>query len=173
MMASPVMMVPETTTTTVAAVMTMVMSARFPQSSTTSSQAPTGGRLVLMYQADRLALGAIDSFVMTSFMNKISFLISCLSKSRFTRSRWQRIGSFPNSVDPSLNRYLNQFCLLLELKTFEEQIQLSPLNSSSGPKPPPINPLVNPKTSPQLLSKLQMAESSNTDVAIFGLKVKL
>jgi hypothetical protein len=73
-----------------------------------SSQAPTGGRLVLMYQADRLALGAIDSsFVMASFMNKISLLFSCLSKIRFTRSRWQHIGSFPNSVDPSLNQYLN------------------------------------------------------------------
>jgi hypothetical protein len=79
-----------------------------PQSSATSSQAPTGGRLVSMYKADRLALGAIDSsFVMTSFMNKMSLLISCLLKSRFTRSRWQRIGSFPNNVDPSLNRYLN------------------------------------------------------------------
>jgi hypothetical protein len=90
-----------------------------PESSAASSQAPTGGRLVSMYQANRLALGAIDSsFVMTSFMNKISLLISCLSKSQFTRSRWQRIGSFPNSVDPSLNQYLNQFHLLLELKTF-------------------------------------------------------
>jgi hypothetical protein len=57
--------------------------------------------------------------------------------------------------------------------------------------PPPINPLVNPKSSPQnasfkfskltldpisspqLLSKLRMAESSNSDAAIFGLKVKL
>jgi hypothetical protein len=44
------------------------------------------GRLVSMYQADRLALGAIDSsFIMTSFMNKISLLISCLTKSQFTR----------------------------------------------------------------------------------------
>jgi hypothetical protein len=77
------------------------------QSNAASSQAPTG------------ALGVIDSsFVMTSFMNEIFLLISCLSKSRFSRSRWQRIGSFPNSVDPSLNRYLNQFCLLLELETF-------------------------------------------------------
>jgi hypothetical protein len=109
-----------------------------PQSSAASSQAPTGGRLVSMYQADRLALRAIDSSsIMTSFMNKISLLISCLSKSWFTRSRWQCIGSFPNSVDPSLNRYLNQFHLLLELKTFWEQIQLSPLNSSSAPEPPP------------------------------------
>jgi hypothetical protein len=59
-----------------------------PQSSAASSQAPTSGRLVLMYQADRFALGAFDSsFVMTSFMNKISCLINCLSKSRFTRSR--------------------------------------------------------------------------------------
>jgi hypothetical protein len=117
-MASPATMVPETTAATAATAMTMVMSAQFPQSSAASSQAPTGGRLVSMYQADRLALGAIDSsFVMTSFMNEISLLISCLSKNRFTRSRWQRIGSFPNSVDPSLNRYLNQFCLLLELET--------------------------------------------------------
>jgi hypothetical protein len=51
-----------------------------------------------------------------------------LSKSRFTKSRWQRIGSFPNSVDLSLNRYLNQFRLLLELETFWEQIQQSPPN---------------------------------------------
>jgi hypothetical protein len=53
-----------------------------PRSSAANSQAPTGGRLVSMYEADRLALGAIDSsFVMTSFMNKISLLISCLLKS--------------------------------------------------------------------------------------------
>jgi hypothetical protein len=54
----------------------MVMSARFLQSSTASSQAPTGGRLASMYQADRLALGAIGpSLVMTPsfFMNEISF----------------------------------------------------------------------------------------------------
>jgi hypothetical protein len=90
-----------------------------PQSRTASSQAPTGGRLVSMYQADRLALGVIDSsFLMTSFMNKISLLISYLSKSRFTRSQWQHIDSFPNSVNPSLNRYLNKFRLLLELETF-------------------------------------------------------
>jgi hypothetical protein len=45
-----------------------------PQLSATSSQAPTGGRLVSMYQADRLALGAIDSsFVMTSFLIKFPF----------------------------------------------------------------------------------------------------
>jgi hypothetical protein len=104
MMASLATMVPETTAATVAATMMMVMSARFPNQAPQVSQAPTGGRLVSMYQADRLALGAIDcSFVMTSFMNKISLLISCLSKSRFTRSRWQHISSFPNSVDPSLN----------------------------------------------------------------------
>jgi hypothetical protein len=73
-----------------------------------------------MYQANRLALGAIDSsFVMIFlFMNEISFLISRLSKSQFTGSQWQCIGSPPNSVDPSLNQYLNQFRLLLELKTF-------------------------------------------------------
>jgi hypothetical protein len=56
--------------------MVMVMSAWFHQSSTASSQAPTGGRLASMYQADRLALGAIDpSLVMTPsfFMNEISF----------------------------------------------------------------------------------------------------
>jgi hypothetical protein len=55
MMASPATMVPETAAALVAAVMMMVMSARFPQSSAASSQAPTGGRLVSMYQADRLA----------------------------------------------------------------------------------------------------------------------
>jgi hypothetical protein len=45
-----------------------------PLSSAASSQAPTGGRVVSMYHVDRLALGAIDSsFVMTSFINKISF----------------------------------------------------------------------------------------------------
>jgi hypothetical protein len=74
--------VPETTAVTAVVVMTMVMSAQFPQSSAASSRAPTGGRLVSMYQTDRLALGAIDSsFVMTSFMNKISLLINCLLKS--------------------------------------------------------------------------------------------
>jgi hypothetical protein len=40
-------------------VMTMMISAWFLQSNTTSSQAPTGGRVASMYQADRLALGAI------------------------------------------------------------------------------------------------------------------
>jgi hypothetical protein len=72
-----------------------------------------------MYQADKLALGAIGFFfVMTPFffMNDISSLI--LSKNRFTRSRWQRTGSSPNSIDPHLDRYLNQFRLLLELETF-------------------------------------------------------
>jgi hypothetical protein len=72
-----------------------------------------------MHQADKSALGAIDFFfVMTPFffMNDISFLI--LSKNRFIRSRWQRTDSLPNSVDPHLDRYLNQFRLLLELETF-------------------------------------------------------
>jgi hypothetical protein len=65
-MALPVTIVLETTAATSAAVKTMVTSARFLQSSATSSQAPTGGRLVSMYQADRLALGAIvPSLVMT------------------------------------------------------------------------------------------------------------
>jgi hypothetical protein len=75
MMAPPAMIVQETTTTMAAAVMTMVMSARFLQLSTTCSPAPTGGRLALMYQADRLALRAIGpSLVMTPFfMNEISF----------------------------------------------------------------------------------------------------
>jgi hypothetical protein len=82
MMASPATMVPETTSMMAAAAMTMVMLARFPQSSATSSQAPTGGGLVSIYQADRLALGVIDSsFVMIFFfMNEIPLLISCLSK---------------------------------------------------------------------------------------------
>jgi hypothetical protein len=95
---------------TAAAVMTMAMSAQFLQSSAASSQAPTGGRLASMYQADRLALGALGpSLVMTpSFFYEFNFLlISCLSESRFTRSRWQHIDYFPNSVDLSLNRYLN------------------------------------------------------------------
>jgi hypothetical protein len=72
-----------------------------------------------MYQDDKSALGAIDFFfVMTPFffMNDISFLN--LSKNQFTRSRWQRTGSSPNSVDPHLDQYLNQFHLLLELETF-------------------------------------------------------
>jgi hypothetical protein len=75
-MAPPAMIVLEMTTPTTAAVMTMVMLARSLQSSAASSQAPTGGRLALMYQADRLALGAIDpSLVMTFlfFTNEISF----------------------------------------------------------------------------------------------------
>jgi hypothetical protein len=55
----PVMIVPETMAATAAVVMMMVMSARFLQSSATSSQAPTSGRLASMYQADSLALGAI------------------------------------------------------------------------------------------------------------------
>jgi hypothetical protein len=74
MMASAVTMVLEVT-----AAMIMVMSARFPNQAPQVSQAPTGGRLVSIYQADRLALGAINSsFLMTSFMNKISLLISIL-----------------------------------------------------------------------------------------------
>jgi hypothetical protein len=72
-----------------------------------------------MYQADKSALGAIGFFfVMTPFffMDDISFLI--LSKNRFTRSQWQHTGSSPNSVDLHLDRYWNQFRLLLELETF-------------------------------------------------------
>jgi hypothetical protein len=72
-----------------------------------------------MHQADKSALGAIDFFfVMTPFffMNDISFLI--LSKNGFTRSRQQRTGSSPNRVDPHLDRYLNQFRLLLEIESF-------------------------------------------------------
>jgi hypothetical protein len=70
-----------------------------------------------MHQADKSALVAIGFFFVITiffFMNVISFLI--LSKNRFKRSRWQRIGSSPNSLDPHLDRYLNQFRLLLELK---------------------------------------------------------
>jgi hypothetical protein len=66
-----------------------------------------------------------------------------------------------------------------------------PQTSSSAPEPSPINSLVNPKSSPhsasfkfakqtldsilssQQLLKVRMAESSNTDAAVFGLKVKL
>jgi hypothetical protein len=59
MMAPPVTIVPETMVATTTAVMTMVMLARFLQSSAASSQVPTGVRLASMYQADRLALGAI------------------------------------------------------------------------------------------------------------------
>jgi hypothetical protein len=76
MMAPPAMIVPEKTATTAAAVMMMVMSAWLLQSRTACSQAPTGGRLASMYQADRLALWAIGpSLVMTPsfFMNEISF----------------------------------------------------------------------------------------------------
>jgi hypothetical protein len=66
MMAPPAMIVSEMTAATAIAVMTMVMSVQFLQSSAASSQAPTGGRLASMYQADRLALGAIGpSLVMT------------------------------------------------------------------------------------------------------------
>jgi hypothetical protein len=65
-MAPPATIVPEMMAATTIVVMTMVMSAWSLQSSTTSSQAPTGGWLALMYQADRLALGAIGpSLVMT------------------------------------------------------------------------------------------------------------
>jgi hypothetical protein len=73
-MAPPAMIVPEMTAATAIAVMTMVMSTLSLQSSATSSQAPTSGRLASMYQADRLALGVIGpSHVMTFFMNEISF----------------------------------------------------------------------------------------------------
>jgi hypothetical protein len=62
---------------------------------------------------------------------------------------------------------------------------------SSALEPLPINSLMNPKSSPhsasfkfakrtldlisssQLLLKVRMAKSSNTDAAVFGLKVKL
>jgi hypothetical protein len=50
-------------------------------------------------------------------MNELFFISF---KNRFTRSRWQRIGFPSNSVDPHLNRYLNQFCFLLVLETFLE-----------------------------------------------------
>jgi hypothetical protein len=76
MMAPPATIVPEMMAAMTASVITMVMSAWSLQSSVASSQAPTGGRLASMYQADRLALGAIDpSLVMTFlfFMNEISF----------------------------------------------------------------------------------------------------
>jgi hypothetical protein len=144
-----------------------------------------------MYQADKSALGAIGfSFVMTHFL-WMKFLFLILFKNRFTRSQWERIGSPSNSVDPHLNWYLNQFYFLLVLKTFWEQIQRSPLNLSSASEPPPINTLANLKSSPhsasfkfakrtldsisspRLLLKLRMVESSNTDAAVFGLKVKL
>jgi hypothetical protein len=75
-MAPPATIVPEMMAVTAAVVMMMVMSAWFLQSSAASSQAPTGGRLASMYQADRLALGAIGpSLVMAPsfFMNEISF----------------------------------------------------------------------------------------------------
>jgi hypothetical protein len=66
MMAPPATIVSETTAATAAAVTMMVMSVWFLQSSTASSQAPTDGMLASMYQADRLALGAIGpSLVMT------------------------------------------------------------------------------------------------------------
>jgi hypothetical protein len=65
-MAPPATIVLETTTATAAVVMMMEMSVRFLQSSTASSQAPTGGRLASMYQANRLALVVIGpSLVMT------------------------------------------------------------------------------------------------------------
>jgi hypothetical protein len=65
-MTPPAMIVPETMAATAAAVMMMVMSAWFLQSSATRSQAPTGGRLASMYQANRLALRVIGpSLVMT------------------------------------------------------------------------------------------------------------
>jgi hypothetical protein len=76
MMAPPATIVSETTAAMAAALMTMVMLAWFLQSSVASSQAPTGGRLASMYEADRLDLGAIGpSLVMTPsfFMNEISF----------------------------------------------------------------------------------------------------
>jgi hypothetical protein len=76
-----------------------------------------------MYRADRSALGAIGSpFVMVFPMNGILHFNEQLSRSRFTGSRWQRIGPFPQSADPHLSRSLNQFHLLLKSGTFPEQI---------------------------------------------------
>jgi hypothetical protein len=66
MMDPPEMIVPETMAATAEAVMTMVMLAWFLQSIAASSEAPTGGRLASMYQADRLALGVIDPSLVLS-----------------------------------------------------------------------------------------------------------
>jgi hypothetical protein len=89
MMAPPATIVPEMTAATVAAVMTMVMLMWSLQSSVVSSQAPTSGRLASMYQADRLALGAINpSLVMTFlfFMNEISFYSAICRKADLPRA---------------------------------------------------------------------------------------
>jgi hypothetical protein len=65
-MAPQATIVSETTVATVAVVMMMVMLVWFLHSGATSYQAPTGGRLASMYQANSLALGVIGpSLVMT------------------------------------------------------------------------------------------------------------
>jgi hypothetical protein len=68
MMAPPATIVPETTAVMAAMVMTMVMSVWILQSSAASSQAPTGDGLASMYQADRLALGAIGPSLVMTFL---------------------------------------------------------------------------------------------------------
>jgi hypothetical protein len=73
-MAPPATIVQETTAVMAAVAMTMVMSVWFLRLNAASSQVPTGGRLASTYRADRLALGAIDSVLMTPFfMNEFSF----------------------------------------------------------------------------------------------------
>jgi hypothetical protein len=145
-----------------------------------------------MYRAVRSALGAIGSpFVMVFPMNGIFHFSQQLSRSRFTGSRWQRIGPFPQSADPDLSRSLNQFHLLLKSGIFPEQIYTGSLNPSCAPKPLLTNPIAKPRSKPKRtnsklakqtldpISSLQsplelpMAEPLNADAGILGLKVKL
>jgi hypothetical protein len=82
-------------------------------------------------------------------MNEIFHFSQQLSRSRFTGSRWQRIGPFFQSVDPDLSRSLNQFHLLLKSGTFPKQIYTGSPNSSCAPKPLLTNPIAKPRSKPQ------------------------
>jgi hypothetical protein len=106
-----------------------------------------------MYRADRSALGAIGSpFVMVFPMNEILHFSQQLSRSRFTGSRWQRIDPFPQSADPNLSRFLNQFHLLLKPGTFPKQIYTGSPNPSYAPNPLLTDPIAKPESKPQNVS---------------------
>jgi hypothetical protein len=82
---------------------------------------------------------------MVFHMNEIFHFSQQLSRSRFTGSRWQRIGPFPQSADPDLSRSLNQFHLLLKFGTFPKQIYTSFPNPSCTQKPLLINSIAKPQ----------------------------
>jgi hypothetical protein len=55
-------------------------------------------------------------------------------RSRFTGSRWQRIGSFPQNADLSLSRFSNQFHFPLKSGTFLKKIYTGSPNPSCATK---------------------------------------